>query len=75
MMIFPFALVLMYGRMLGRLRHALVIFSVMLLLMAGTVVWSVYYRHAQTEPRIDRPSRGPNIPRFPAPRRRAASGR
>ena len=27
MMIFPFALVLMYGRMLGRLRHSLVIFS------------------------------------------------
>ena len=30
MMIFPFALVLMYGRMLGRMRHAYVIFSVML---------------------------------------------
>lgn len=43
MMVFPFALVLMYGRMLGRLRHALVIFSVMLTLMAGTVVWSVYF--------------------------------
>jgi len=43
MMIFPFALVLMYGRMLGRMRHAYVIFSVMLVLMAGTIVWSVYY--------------------------------
>ena len=30
MMIFPFALVLMYGRMLGRFQHGLVIFSVML---------------------------------------------
>ena len=30
MMIFPFALVLMFGRMLKRMRHALVIFSVML---------------------------------------------
>jgi K+-transporting ATPase ATPase A chain len=43
MMIFPFALVLMYGRMLGRFRHGLVIFIVMLIFMAGTVVWSVYY--------------------------------
>lgn len=43
MMFFPFALVLMYGRMLGRFRHGLVIFSVMLLLMTGTVVWSVYF--------------------------------
>ncbi len=43
MMIFPFALVLMYGRMLGRMRHAWVIFSVMLVLMAGTIGMSVYY--------------------------------
>ncbi len=41
MMIFPFALVLMYGRMLKKMRHAYVIFSVMLFLMAGTIVWSV----------------------------------
>src|SRR5208283_5817484 len=30
MMLFPFALVLMYGRMLGRFRHGIVIFSIML---------------------------------------------
>jgi K+-transporting ATPase ATPase A chain len=41
MMIFPFALVLMYGRMLKKMRHAYVIFSVMLFLMAGTIIWSV----------------------------------
>jgi K+-transporting ATPase ATPase A chain len=43
MMIFPYALVLMYGRMLGRMRHAYVIFAVMLLMMAGTIVMSVSY--------------------------------
>lgn len=43
MMIFPFALVLMYGRMLKQFRHSLVIFAVMLLLMASTVFWSVYF--------------------------------
>jgi potassium-transporting ATPase potassium-binding subunit len=43
MMIFPFSLVLMYGRMLGRLKHGWVIFSVMMTMMIGTVVWSVYF--------------------------------
>ncbi|MGA2515947.1 MAG: potassium-transporting ATPase subunit KdpA [Thermodesulfobacteriota bacterium] len=50
MMIFPFALVLMYGRMLRRMRHAYVIFSVMLLLMAATVVWAVYYDTLKPNP-------------------------
>ena len=50
MMIFPFALVLMYGRMLGRMRHAYVVFSVMLLLMAATVFMSVYYDTLQPNP-------------------------
>jgi potassium-transporting ATPase potassium-binding subunit len=52
MMIFPFALVLMYGRMLGRPRHAWVIFSVMLLLMAGTVVWSICFDTLQPNPAL-----------------------
>ena len=43
MMLFPFTLVFMYGRMLGKLKHAWVIFSVMMLLMAGTIVWAVYF--------------------------------
>ena len=43
MMLFPFALVLMYGRMLDRLKHAWVIFSVMMVMMVGTIVWAVYY--------------------------------
>jgi K+-transporting ATPase ATPase A chain len=50
MMMFPFALVLMYGRMLGRLRHGIVIFSVMAVLMAGTVVWSVYFDTLKPNP-------------------------
>jgi K+-transporting ATPase ATPase A chain len=49
-MVFPFGLVLMYGRMLGRMRHAYVIFSVMLILMAGTVVWSVCCDTLQPNP-------------------------
>jgi K+-transporting ATPase ATPase A chain len=43
MMLFPFALVLMFGRMLKKMRHAYVIFSVMIFLMAGTYVWSIVF--------------------------------
>ncbi|HXX63105.1 MAG TPA: potassium-transporting ATPase subunit KdpA [Bacteroidota bacterium] len=50
MMLFPFMLVLMYGRMLGRLRHAVVVFSVMMLLMAGTIAWSVYFDTLKPNP-------------------------
>ena len=75
MMVFPFALVLMYGRMLRRMRHGLVIFSVMLLLMAGTIAWSVCFDTLQAEPGPDRPCPRPGPTRSPTPRRRAASGR
>ncbi|MGA2191910.1 MAG: potassium-transporting ATPase subunit KdpA [Nitrospirota bacterium] len=50
MMIFPFALVFMYGRMLGRPRHSYVIFSVMLTLMAATIAWSVYFDTLKPNP-------------------------
>lgn len=50
MMIFPFSLVLMYGRMLKRMRHAWVIFGVMMVLMIGTIVWSVYFDTLKPNP-------------------------
>ena len=50
MMIFPFSLVLMYGRMLRRIRHSVVIYSVMLTMMVGLVVWSVYWDTLQPNP-------------------------
>jgi K+-transporting ATPase ATPase A chain len=43
MMLFPFALVLMYGRMLKRVRHSIVIYGVMLTMMAGLIAWSIRY--------------------------------
>jgi len=43
MMLFPFSLVLMYGRMLNRMRHSWVIFIVMIFLMAVTIGWSIYW--------------------------------
>jgi len=50
MMLFPFSLVLMYGRMLNRLRHSWVIFSVMAILMASTIIGAIYYDTLQPNP-------------------------
>jgi K+-transporting ATPase ATPase A chain len=52
MMLFPFALVLMYGRMLRKFRHSLVIFSVMLVLMTGTIIWAVYFDTLKPNPTL-----------------------
>jgi len=41
--IFPFALVLMFGRMLQNMRHAWVIFGVMMVLMLAMIGWGVYW--------------------------------
>jgi K+-transporting ATPase ATPase A chain len=49
-MLFPMALVLMYGRMLNRRRHAIVIFAVMLTLLVGTVLWAIYFDTLKPNP-------------------------
>jgi K+-transporting ATPase ATPase A chain len=57
MMVFPFSLVLMYGRMLRRVRHSIVIFSVMMVLMIGTIIWAVWFDTLQPNPGLTgRPS-------------------
>jgi K+-transporting ATPase ATPase A chain len=50
MMIFPFTLVLMYGRMLRRVRHSVVIYSVMLTMMAGLIAWTVNWDTLKPNP-------------------------
>jgi K+-transporting ATPase ATPase A chain len=42
-LIFPFALVVMFGKMLNNLRHAALIYSVMLGLFVVMIVWAVYW--------------------------------
>lgn len=49
-MLFPMALVLMYGHMLSRRRHSIVIFGVMLTLLVGTVVWAIYFDTLKPNP-------------------------
>jgi K+-transporting ATPase ATPase A chain len=56
-LIFPFSLVVMFGRMIGNLRHAAVIYSVMLLLFAGMIGWAVSTDTLQPNPGLtDRPA-------------------
>src|SRR5208337_1450845 len=50
MMIFPFSLVLMFGGMLKRRRHGVVIFSVMMALMVGVIIWAVAFDTLQPNP-------------------------
>jgi K+-transporting ATPase ATPase A chain len=42
-LIFPFSLVVMFGRMIGNLRHAAVIYGVMMLLFLCMTGWSIYW--------------------------------
>ncbi len=41
--LYPFALVLMFGRMLRQMRHAWVIFGVMMTMFITLIVWAVYW--------------------------------
>jgi K+-transporting ATPase ATPase A chain len=50
LMLFPFALVIALGRMLNNMRHAAVIYGVMLGMLAVMIVWAVYWDAAQGNP-------------------------
>src|SRR5215813_13405749 len=52
MMLFPASLVLMYGRMLRRVRHAVVIYAVMGALLVGMIGWAIYWDTLQPNPGI-----------------------
>ncbi|HUM17384.1 MAG TPA: potassium-transporting ATPase subunit KdpA [Candidatus Nitrosotalea sp.] len=59
MMIFPMALVLMYGRMLGRPRHAIVLYAVMLVMLISLIGWSIYWDTLHGNPALTaRPAGG-----------------
>ncbi len=51
-LLIPFSLVVMFGRMLGQRRHALVIYGVMLLMFTGMIVWAVWHDTAQPNPAL-----------------------
>jgi K+-transporting ATPase ATPase A chain len=60
MMVFPMALVLMYGRMLGRPRHSVVLYAVMLVMLISLIGWSIYWDTLHGNPALTaRPAAGP----------------
>jgi K+-transporting ATPase ATPase A chain len=46
-LIFPFALVVMFGKMLGARRHAALIYGVMMLMLAAMIGWAIYWDSMQ----------------------------
>jgi K+-transporting ATPase ATPase A chain len=51
-MIFPFALVIAFGRMLKNMQHAAVIYTVMMGMLIVMIVWAVYWDSLQPNPAL-----------------------
>jgi potassium-transporting ATPase potassium-binding subunit len=49
-LIFPFSLLVMFGRMLKNIRHATVIYGVMMLMLAALVGWSIWWDTLEPNP-------------------------
>ncbi|MDR3635962.1 MAG: potassium-transporting ATPase subunit KdpA, partial [Isosphaeraceae bacterium] len=49
---FPFSLVVMFGRMLGQMRHALMIYGVMLTLLLVMIGWGIYWDTLRPNPAL-----------------------
>src|SRR5438105_326087 len=49
-LLFPFALVVMFGRMLRNVRHAVVVYGVMMLMFVAMIVWAVSWDTLQPNP-------------------------
>jgi len=51
-LIFPFALVIMFGRMLKNLRHAAILYATMMVLFVAMIGWAVYWDTLQPNPAL-----------------------
>lgn len=51
-LVFPFSLVLMFGRMLNQMRHAIVIYSVMMIMFGGMIGWAIYHDAMKQNPAL-----------------------
>ncbi len=51
-LIFPFSLVVMFGRMLNNLRHAAVLYSTMMVMFVALVVWGIVFDSMQPNPAL-----------------------
>jgi K+-transporting ATPase ATPase A chain len=51
-LLFPAAVIVMFGRMLGRMRHAAVLYAVMLALLVGMLAWTAYWDAGRPNPAL-----------------------
>lgn len=51
-LLFPFSLIVMFGRMLKAERHAAVIYTVMMLMFLGMIGWAVYHDTVKPNPAL-----------------------
>src|SRR3954454_23587948 len=51
-LLFPFGVVVAYGRMLGRPRHAAMLFAVTFVLLAAMTAWAVHFDDVQPNPAL-----------------------
>jgi K+-transporting ATPase ATPase A chain len=51
-LLFPMAAVVMFGRMLNLMRHAVVLYGVMLSLLVGMTIWVIYWDTLQPNPAL-----------------------
>ncbi len=71
-LLFPFSLVVMFGRMLKQMRHAAVIYGVMLVMFLGMIGWAVHFDTQQPNPALTahaertKEKDGVNVPGLPA---------
>ena len=63
--LYPFALVLMFGRMLRQMRHAWVIFGVMMTMFIVFIAWAVYWDTLRPNPALERIPPWRDSPRCP----------
>jgi K+-transporting ATPase ATPase A chain len=64
--LYPFALVLMFGHMLRQMRHAWVIFGVMMTMFVVLIGWAVYWDTLQPNPALEAHSAVAGQPALPA---------
>jgi K+-transporting ATPase ATPase A chain len=51
-LLFPMAVVVLFGKMLNQMRHAAVLYGVMLSLLAGMIVWVIYWDALRPNPAL-----------------------
>jgi potassium-transporting ATPase potassium-binding subunit len=49
-LVFPFSLVVMFGRMIGNMRHAAIIYGVMMVMLVTMTAWAIYWDTLQPNP-------------------------